>query len=216
MAAPTTTNGVRRTQSAPAPPPVRSPARGRTRVAAGAALMIVCAFAAAVLYADAGEREPILVMTDRVAAGEVITGGDIGETLAAVDDAGAVVPAADRSRVVGRIAVVDLVAGSVVSPSQVSDRAPEASTSAVVAARLDEGRAPAGLAVGDAVLLYEVPSEGDDAGATSTPVAGRVVGVETAADGSAVVVSVAVDAADARRAAVAAARGRVTLVLAPS
>jgi hypothetical protein len=41
------------------------------------------------------------------------------------------------------------------------------------------------------------------------------VSIEIAADGSSLVVSVAVAPADARRAAVAAARGRLTLVLAP-
>jgi hypothetical protein len=86
----------------------------------------------------------------------------------------------------------------------------------VVSARLDEGRAPADLAVGDAVLLFEVPGEGGDTDTTAAPTTGRVVSISTAADGSSLVVSIAVSPADARRAAVAAARGRITLVLAGS
>jgi len=178
--------------------------------------MIVSAFAAAVLYADAGDRQPYLIVAKRVTAGKVITADDLGQTLAAIDDRASAVRAADRALMIGRIAVVDLVPGALLAPSQLSDRAPEGSADAVIAAKLDEGRAPADLAVGDSVLLYEVPADGDEADATVAPVAGRVVAVESAADGSAQIVSVAVNPGDARRAAVAAARGRIALVLAPS
>jgi hypothetical protein len=213
----TMTNGAkRRTATSSSPPPARSTNRNRTRIVIGAAVMIVSAFAAAVLYADAGDRQPYLVVAKRVAAGEVLNADDLGQTLAAIDGRTSAVRAADRASMIGRIATVDLVPGALLAPSQLSDRAPEASADAVIAARLDEGRAPAGLAVGDSVLLYEVPSDGDEVDATVAPVAGRVVAVETAADGSAQIVSVAVNPADARRAAVAAARGRITLVLAPS
>lgn len=213
MAAPTT-NGTRRTAPRPqtnvAPSPTR---RNRTRIVLGAALMVVAAFAAAVLYADAGERESYLVVARRVPAGQTIGTDDLGETLAAIDSAAAV-PASQRASIVGRVAAVELVPGSLLSPSHVSDAKARGTDEAVIAARLDEGRAPADLVIGDAVLLYEVPGEGDDE-ATAAPVNGRVVAVETAADGSSVVVSVAVPPADARRAAIAAARDRLTLVLAP-
>jgi hypothetical protein len=175
--------------------------------------MVIAAFAAAVLYADAGERQSYLVVAQRVPAGQVIGEGDLTETLAAIDGAGAV-PASQRTAIVGRVAAIELVPGSLLSSSQVSDTEARSTDEAVIAARLDEGRAPADLAVGDAVLLYEVPGEGDDE-ATSAPIAGRVVAIQTGADGSSLVVSVAVQPADARRASVAAARDRLTLVLAP-
>lgn len=215
MGAPATTNGTRQRPAArpQLTHPAAGSARNRTRIVIGAALMVISAFAAAVLYADAGDRTAFLVVAKRVPAGEVIDADDLTETLAAIDGAAAM-PASRRAAVIGRVATVDLVPGSLLAASHLSDRAADASTDAVIAARLDEGRAPADLAVGDAVLLYEVPAEGDEA--ADAPVAGRVVAVETAADGSALVVSIAVGPADARRAAVAAARGRVTLVLAPS
>jgi len=214
VAAPTTTNGSsRRTALRPSAPLTASPARrNRTRIALGAALMVIAAFAAAVLYADAGEREAFLVVSKRVPAGQVIGPDDLGETLAALDGAVAV-PASQRSSIVGRIAAVELVPGSLLSAAHVSDARTDIADEAVIAARLDEGRAPSDLAVGDSVLLFEVPGEGDEE-ATAAPVAGRVVAIETAADGSSDVVSVAVAPGDARRAAVAAARGRLTLVLA--
>jgi hypothetical protein len=217
VATPTMTNGAaRRTATPPSPPTARATSRNRTRIVVGAAVMIVSAFAAAVLYADAGDRQPYLVLTKPVAAGEVINADDLGQTLAAIDGRASAVRAADRASMVGRIAIVDLVPGALLAPSQVSDRAPEGSADAVIAARLDEGRAPADLAVGDSVLLYEVPADSDNAEVTATPIDGRVVAIEPAADGSAQIVSVAVNPGDARRAAVAAARGRITLVLAPS
>lgn len=208
-------NGTkRRTGSrSPAPPPALSTRRNRTRIVLGAALMVVAAFAAAVLYADAGERDAFLVVAKRVPAGQVIAADDLTETLAAIDGAMAV-SASQRASMVGRVAAVELVPGSLLSSAHVSDARPDGADEAVIAARLDEGRAPADLTVGDSVLLYEVPAEGDDE-VTAAPVAGRVVAIETAADGSSVVVSVAVAPADARRAAVAAARGRLTLALAP-
>jgi hypothetical protein len=214
VAAPTM-NGTKRgtgPRSSPQTPTVPT-RRNRTRIVLGAALMVVAAFAAAVLYADAGERDAFLVVAKRVPAGQVIAADDLSETLAAIDGAMAV-PASQRASMVGRVAAVELVPGSLLSSAHVSDARPDGADEAVVAARLDEGRAPADLAVGDSVLLYEVPAEGDDE-VTAAPVAGRVVAIETAADGSSVVVSVAVAPADARRAAVAAARGRLTLVLAP-
>lgn len=216
MAAPTTTTRQRPPSLQAPPPGARTSRRNRTRIAIGLALMVVSAFVAAVLYADAGERESFLVVTNRVAAGEVVGADDLGEVLAAIDDESSVVSAARRSSIVGRIATVDLVPGALLAPSQISDRAPDTSTDAVIAARLDEGRAPADLAVGDSVLLYEVPGEGDAADATAAPTPGRVVALVVAADGSSLIVSIAVSPADARRAAIAAARGRVTLVLAPS
>lgn len=217
MATSTMTNGTARgTAASTSPSPARATSRNRTRIVVGAAVMIVSAFAAAVLYADAGDRQPYLVVAKRVAAGQVIDANDLGETLAAIDGGSSTVRAADRASMVGRIAAVDLVPGALLAPSQVSDRVPESSGDAVIAARLDEGRAPADLAVGDSVLLYEVPADSDESDATAAPVAGRVVAIETAADGSAQIVSVAVAPGDARRAAVAAARGRITLVLAPS
>ena len=213
MAAPTT-NSTRWT--APRPPttlPTSPTRRNRTRIILGAALMVIAAFAAAVLYADAGDREAYLVVAKRVPAGHVIGDGDLTETLAAIDG-GAVVPASQRASIIGRVAAVELVPGSLLSSSHVSDSEARGTDEAIIAARLDEGRAPADLAVGDAVLLYEVPGEGDD-DATAAPISGRVVAIETAADRSSVVVSVAVPPADARRAAIAAARDRLTLVLAP-
>lgn len=216
MAAPTT----ERTRTQPtsrrsAPPPSVSTARNRTRIVIGVALMVVAAFAAAVLYADAGEREAFLVMTTRVPAGELISASDLSETLAAIDGRSAV-RASERAFVVGRVASVDLLPGSLLSPSHVSDRTDGSSDEAVIAARLDEGRAPSDLAIGDAVHLYEVPAEGDESSAAAAPIPGRVISIATAADGSALIVSVAVSPADARRAAVAAARNRITLVIAPS
>jgi hypothetical protein len=216
MAAPTT-DGTRRAASLPPPasPAPRRAGRNRTRIILGAALMIVSALAAAVIYADAGEREAYLVVAKRVPAGQVIAADDFSETLAAIDGINTPVRASAMQSVVGRIATVDLLPGSLLSAAQVSDRAPDTATDAVIAARLDEGRAPTDLVVGDAVLLYEVPADGADADAVSAPVAGRIVSIEAATDGSAVVASIAVSPNEARRAAVAAARGRLTVVLAP-
>lgn len=172
MATPTMTNGsTRRTATSASPPPARATSRNRTRVVVGAA--VISAFAAAVLYADAGDRQPYLVVAKRVAAGEVLNADDLGQTLAAIDGRTSAVRAADRASMVGRIATVDLVPGALLAPSQLSDRAPEGSADAAIAARLDEGRAPAGLAVGDSVLLYEVPSDSEEAEVTAAPVAGR-------------------------------------------
>lgn len=220
MAAPTTTTDGHAPraprQPVAAPLTVRTARRNRVRIVAGAAIMLASAFAAAVLYSDAGERSAVLQIAHRVAAGEMIEAGDFTEALVASDVRGATVPASQAASLVGRVAAVDLVPGSLLAPGQVSDRSPSAATDAVVGAVLDEGYYPRGVGIGDRVLLVEISNDSDTAETSTPPVQATVVSVVDGVDIGSISISLAVPPADARRFAVAAARGRLTIVLAPA
>src|SRR6266496_1225937 len=72
--------------------------------AAGAALLAVGAFGAAVLVGRAGDRVPVLAVARTVYVGEAISDGDVRVARVAADPALQPIPAGDRDRVVGKLA----------------------------------------------------------------------------------------------------------------
>ncbi len=216
---PTTSNGDRRT-APPAPNGGPLLDRNRARVLGGVLLMAASALVAALLYAGLGDRQAVLTVVEPVAAGQVIELAHLGESQVAVDAAQAVVEADQRDEVVGRVAAVDLVAGSLLADQQVADVPPAPSGEAVVGAVLPPGAFPLDLRRGDRVIAVLVPTdatEGDDPGGEAVPsTPATVVAVEDQPDsGGGVAVSLAVTPEDAAALSVGGAQGRLTLVLAP-
>lgn len=177
-------------------------------VALGVAGAIACAGGVAWTVGSAGKREPVLSVVRPVAAGEVIEARDVGVVRLGVDDATQIVPARERAAVVGRRAVVPLLAGQLLAPGQVGDAAefpPQGR--ALVVVGVEAGMLPVGLAAGQRIAVVPGIAPGGRAGSeteskTPDPVLGvvsAVNGPESASGKGAV--TVLVDAAAVRRAA---------------
>ncbi|MEW6154220.1 MAG: SAF domain-containing protein [Actinomycetota bacterium] len=206
---------------APAPPGAR-----RRRPVRAIALVMVAALGAAgsaALVADAGQREPVLVLAHTVPAGAVITSSDLAVAEVATGSGLEVVPAAMRPEVVGRTASVTLVAGSVLVSGHLAERLAPGPGESVLAVVLKGPRVPpASLRAGDQVqIVYtagNVEAARGDGPAQLATVLGqaRVLSVEHTADSaSSVHVSLSVGSALAPAVAGAAAAERVSMVVLP-
>jgi hypothetical protein len=214
------TNGSSRVQPGPNDAlgsTARMAARNRTRVLLGCLVLVISMLAAAVLFSNASDRHPVLVVSRAVAAGQVLQSADVRDEMVAVGPGVNTIPAADRTRVVGRTAAVALSPGGLLNNGQLTDGHQVDSSLAVLGASLKEGQYPSGLRSGDRVLAYVIPP--DSASGESSipkPIDATVVKVEQGVDSSgSIVVSVAVAPGDAGVLTAAAARNRLSLVLAP-
>jgi SAF domain len=223
----TTTVGAR-----PAPPQGRGAGQGsagpvlrrrisKTRLLLAVGLVLACALAGVVVAQRVDIRVPVLAAARAISAGQTVTAGDVTTVKVAVESGVATVPASQLSTVVGRVATVPLVAGTLLSPNQFGGPVWPGPGEAVIAVPVKPGRLPSGLPPGVHVTVLVVPT-GTPGGVTGTgggqggqpPVekaAATVVSVDPAADQSgAMVVTLVLSAADATR--VASASGDVALV----
>lgn len=186
--------------------------------AASVLFVLMAVLVAGWLWQQRSDRIPVLVTSHAVAAGAVITPGD----LKIVDIAG--VPGAlssSQSRaVVGSTAAVGLVAGQVLTGDMVTRDPIPGPGERVIGLQLDATRAPSGLVAGDVVSIVAVPPSGDP----STPelldsptVLTSSAKVETAQliEGAGTRLTLLVPDAVADRVASYVAAGRVALVQAP-
>ncbi|OHV23991.1 hypothetical protein BBK14_23715 [Parafrankia soli] len=201
---------------------------GAARRALVGVLLVALSVAAFVVVG--GEREgrrELLVVARDVPAGRVLTVQDLRPVSVGAGAGVDVVAAGAVDAVVGRVAVVPLVAGSLLPPGAVGDasRVPPAGQ-AMVGAALKAGQYPPELARGDGVsviLTAASPSGVDPAvsapstGSSARSVSGLVVAVQgdevDPAGAGGVVVSLQVAEGDAETVAEAAAAGRVALVV---
>ncbi|MGH3738878.1 MAG: SAF domain-containing protein [Micromonosporaceae bacterium] len=204
--------------------PVARPVIGRRvsvpRVLLGAAVILACALAGAVVAAKADARTPVLATAHALSVGQRLAEGDLVVVRVAAGPGVATVPASQRSSVVGRAVAAPLPAGTLLARAQLGESAawPPAGQS-VMAVGVKPGHAPAGLAAGARVSVLVVPAgAAEAAGDGAASVGGRVVTAEAtvvdvsaAADQSGItVVSVLMGASDAAR--VAAATGEASIV----
>lgn len=196
----------------------RTAARNRSRIALGAFVLVASALAAGLMYANLGDRQPVLAVARAVEAGQVIESADLREVLAAPVPGVRTVPAANRQAMVGRSAAVRLMPGALLHPAQLASATTRESGQAIVGAVLKPGLYPLGLRVGDEVLAVVVPIEGTPSTDSDVgpPMTAEVTAIQPASNpGSGLSVSLGVEPGDASMLATAAARGRLTLVLAP-
>lgn len=146
----TTTSEARTAPVVDLRPPGR---RVRTpEIVVGVLVTTVFALGAVLWHLGTVEKVPALVVAANVQRGDVVEPGDVGVSYVSSDSPLARLDRADMSKVVGRVALVDLAKGTVITPSMVADAAAVAEGDGVVGLSLDPGAYPAlGLAPGDRV-----------------------------------------------------------------
>jgi SAF domain len=188
--------------------------------AAGAALVALGGLAAAGLVAQAGDRVDVLAVARTVPVGQTIAAADVTVARVPADPALAPVPAAQRDRVVGRVAAVDLRPGTLLTAGEVTDTAVPGAGEQLVGVAARPGQLPArGLRPGDQVLAVPVPGDQavrTDETAAGAPVAGRVVQVGPPDGEGVVTVDLLVGQDTGARLAGLASTGRLALVLLPA
>jgi hypothetical protein len=203
--------------------PARTRGPGRHRqlplVVVGVLLVLGCALAFTDASLHLGSREEVLVLAQPVAAGQVVTSADLRVARVSTGRGLDVVLSGEESTVVGRRAAVTLVAGSLLTASEVGSAPPVGSGLDVVAVGLKAGAYPPELASGDRVEVVPVTSSssgGPTSTATSsgTPIGATVLAVDAAPVDSSnpTVFSLQVKRGDADEVASLAAAGQVSLV----
>lgn len=139
----------------PTPPPGR---RNRTRIGLGAGVLALSILGTVALYGSASDRTEVLTVRNAVPAGKAITAGDLATAELSAHGGIQVVAAADQVNVVGQIATVALVPGSLLTPGQFAEGPRLAEGMAVTGATLQPGQYPLGLQPGDRVRLIETPA----------------------------------------------------------
>jgi hypothetical protein len=124
-------------------------------VALGIALMAVCGLAAVLLAAGSRSRTPMLAVADGVGRGEIVERGDLRTVAVAADAPVAYLGDGEADQVVGRVALVDLPAGALVTADQFADPTRAlAPGDGTVGLTLERGQLPAArLAPGDRVRV---------------------------------------------------------------
>ena len=218
----TKTNG-RLTREPTPPTPSRAGRVGRRRqlpfVVLGVVLVLGCALAFAETALRTGSREEVLVVTQPVAAGQILSSGDLNVAKVSTGSGVSVVDAEQESSVLGRRTVVPLVAGALLTSSEVGNAAGLDGNDDVVAVGLKAGAFPPELAAGDRVEIVPVTSSSSTGSGTASdssgsPIGATVLSVEPAsADAETpTVFSLQVAASDAGEVAELAAADQASLV----
>lgn len=208
-------NGAKTLREAPAIQPQSR--RGRLpELAIGLALMIGFALAAVLWHSSSSQKDPVLALSVDVARGDTIDAADLRVVYVASDDPITAVPQAASGEIVGRIAVTDLDAGTLVSRRLVADRVALQQGDGVVGLALDPGQYPAnGLLPGDKVNVVTALVATDTADDSDVVIAtgAEVFAVDPLGGQGRQFVSLRMPEDVANRVAASAERGPVRLVL---
>ncbi|MBW3643374.1 MAG: hypothetical protein KY447_10715 [Actinobacteria bacterium] len=213
----------------PPAPPVRRQRRWSLALVS-VLVALGSALAFALLWANAGDRRPVLAVSRTVPAGQVIEADDLTVVRVAADAGIRPVPAERRQEVVGATAAADLLPGTLLTDAHLGDESLIGESEAVVGVAVEGGQLPvANLGRGDRVRVVLTapagsPAEAPGGARGGAPASlgqvvaeGRVFEVEQLADASGtVVVSLVVDEELAPTIAGASAAKRVSLVLVPA
>ena len=139
----------------PASDPKVTPPRSRIRIpelGIGLGVVVFFALGAVVLHLNATDQVPALAAAGDVARGEVVGAADVRLIYLSSGDPIAHLDEGELSQVVGRVALVDIPEGSLLSTAMVADSVNIGPGDAVAGVALEPGQYPAlGLAVGDRV-----------------------------------------------------------------
>ena len=187
----------------------------------GVLVMSVFALGAVLWHLSAVDRSPALAVVGTVDRGDVISADDLRVVYVSSDDAVARMSESQMTEVVGRVALVDLAPGTLVTRSVVADRPTLEQGEGIVGLSLDPGGYPdLGLAPGDRVTIVrsgdaavpEATADEDESGSGNVIAReATVVSVEELT-GDRRLVSVLTTEADAEAVAAAAGSGSLRLV----
>jgi hypothetical protein len=162
-------------QSAPAeiaPAPRIRTRRNPKWIALGVVAICLGAIASFFLYSQVAESHQVVVVRHTVSRGATIRSGDLGVVTVGSTAGVRTVPAAAIDGLIGQIAAVDLIEGSLLVPGAVTREVPPAHGNDIVGIRVPTGRAPGGfLPPGSPVRLVVLPA---DAGRTDVTGGGSV------------------------------------------
>ncbi|WP_327591317.1 SAF domain-containing protein (plasmid) [Nonomuraea sp. NBC_00507] len=208
--------GIRR--SSPLPPLPRQRRRGLLALAV--LLIVLGGLGALYLVTTLTDRTPVIVMARDVPVGQMFTEQDLTTAMLAADDTVAHMPGNQMGQVVGKVAAVDLAAGTLLPPTAVTTAQSPTAGQHLVALAVKPSQVPArGLRPGDQVVVVLTPAEeqqpsgANGAAPRSIPaVVSQVAGPNT--DGF-MVIDLVVREDDGPRLAVAAAGGHIALNVTP-
>ncbi|MFE7758387.1 SAF domain-containing protein [Streptomyces sp. NPDC057429] len=215
-------SGQGRPQPVAAPRMVKQRRRRPGLIALSVALIAVGGLSGAVLYSASGQRTPVLVVTRDVPVGTKLTKADLAEASVALAPAVKSVKASKAAGLLGQRAAVDLRAGSLLTPAQVTDKSLVGPGQQLVGVSLKPSQIPATrLSPGQKVLVVSTPDAdametAKESGLEAKPqtVAASVVAVGSPAVGTGnVVVDVAVPVKDGPALAARVATGNVAVIV---
>lgn len=211
-----------------------SPIRARRPVLAIASVAVVFASIAVFvsIYSRADHQIAVISVTKSVPQGQRIAANDLGVANVVVSGSVSPVPISEARDIVGKVAAVALVPGSLLTNADVSSSQSLAAGDAVVGIALKDGQLPSsGVEPGDQVMVVQTETPGTPAPAASTATDGtgtttgvlvpsaRVYAVASPAPSSSgstsELVSIDVSSTVAAQVSVAAAADQVSLVLLP-
>src|SRR5947207_114282 len=105
----------------------------KARLLLAVGLVLACALAGVMVAQRVDVRVPVLAAARGISAGQTVTAADVTTVKVAVESGVATVPASQLSTVVGRVAAVPLVAGTLLSPNQFGGPVGPGSGEAVIA-----------------------------------------------------------------------------------
>lgn len=133
--------------------PTLAPPKRRVRIpelAVGLLVTVMCALGAVLWHLSVTSKVPALAVSAEVERGDLIEAVDLRTVYVASDDS--LVRITDQAAVVGKVALVDLAPGTLITPTVVADGVALEAGDGVVGLALDPGQYPAlGLAPGDRV-----------------------------------------------------------------
>ncbi len=208
----TANTGAQQTASPPVPETTKLQRRPSAVVLA---LVLVClgGLTGLWLWTSSSAATEVVAVRSPVERGQLIVPEDLTTVRVTLDPALRTVPASGLESLVGKRAVTDLAAGTLVAPEQVSDAVVPGAGMAVVAVPIAPGLIPSEpLKAGDTVRLVQAPAQGVEVTAAPVEITGTVLNV-TPGD-TETVVDVLVADNRAGELAARAASGDLALVLA--
>lgn len=198
--------------------------RRRRMLLLAVALVVIGAALAGYLFTGMSDRVSVVVVTRNVPVGQQLTAADVSTTMVAADTTVAQIPGRQRDQVVGRMAAVDLRAGTLLAPSQLTTALSPRPGQQVVPVAVTSRQLPArGLRPGDQVLVIATPGSvsagqseatgGNQAAALTQDTAATVDQVSAPDAEGAVRVDLVVDARVGSAIAKQASTGRIAFVL---
>jgi hypothetical protein len=201
--------------AAPAVAALRPRRRNWALAVAGGLVVVVCAMVFATGWAQAGDRQPVLAVTRPVAAGHVLSPGDLTVVRASVSGPVTLMPASGEPAVVGHPAAVPLPAGTLLASGDIGRPVLGAGQQELGVA-VKAGQYPPDLSAGQTVDVLSTPAPSAESPSSSPGAAlpagqAVVVAVDPSATAGVTVVELRLSHNAVPQVAAVAAAGQISL-----